>query len=209
MSDQGGLPFDEDEAFRKEEATWWIAHLREILAEGGRRYEAREACPHCNTRNAALLPRGGQNTVRCANCGKLLYNAPKTETGEQPRTVATVRQTIRPSQQARIFDRDRARCVLCGRGDVPLTIGHLMSVADGLRLGASEREISDDVNLAAMCESCNSGLGRRSVTPGTYARILLHLIRATAEAECNPVAAADLDLVVHPVDFDSARSRRP
>lgn len=178
MSQQGGLPFEEREALRKEEARWWIAHSREILAAGGRQYVSRSACPACGIRDAALFPKNGQNTILCARCGRLLYNAPKTETGEAPRTVATVRQNIKPSQQARIFDRDHARCVLCGRGDVPLTVGHLLSVADGVSLGAIESELNDDVNLAAMCESCNLGMGGRSVSPATYARILLHLIRA-------------------------------
>jgi predicted Zn finger-like uncharacterized protein len=185
MSVQDGLPFDDDPSFRREEATWWIAHYRQILAEGGRRYEARRSCPNCKTRDAALVPRNGQNTVRCAKCGHLIYNAPKTETGEQPRTVKTVRHQLKPSQQARIFDRDHCRCVICGRGDCPLTVGHLLSISDGLELGASEGELSSDVNLAAMCEACNAGLGRKSVSPSTYARIMLHLVRA-ASAAPNP-----------------------
>jgi len=190
VAEQESLPFDEPEAFRQQEGRWWFDHYRSILAAGGKRYAARSDCPNCNTREAALIPRGGQNTVRCANCGSLLYNAPKTETGEARRTVATVRQGLKPSQQARIFDRDHARCVLCGRGDVPLTVGHLPSVADGFALGASERELADDCNLAAMCEACNSGLGSSSVMPATYFRIMLMLVRA-ARAECADASVAD------------------
>ena len=183
MAEQDGLPFEEREALRREEARWWIAHAREILAAGGRRYDSRTDCPECRTKEAALVPRNGQNTVRCAHCGRLLYNAPKTETGEAPRTAATLRQDIKPSQQARILDRDHARCVLCGRGDVPLSLGHLLSIQDGLRLGATELELHSDENLATMCEACNLGLNSRSVSPATYARIMLHLIRASSDPE--------------------------
>lgn len=183
VAEQDGLPFEEREALRREEAKWWIAHAREALAAGGRRYESRADCPDCGTRDAALIPRNGQNTVRCARCGRLLYNAPKTETGEVPRTALTLRQDIKASQQARILDRDHARCVLCGRGDVPLSIGHLLSVQDGLRLGATAEELQSDENLAAMCEACNLGLSSRSVSPATYARIMLHLIRAKGKQD--------------------------
>lgn len=175
MPEQEGLPFEEREELRRESAQFWIDRSREQL---GRPYRSRKPCPDCGTTDAVLIPRNGQNTVRCQNCHRLLYNAPKTETGEVPRTVATVRRQIKPSQQARIFDRDHGRCVLCGRGDLPLTIGHLLSIEDGVALGANEDEIQDDANLAAMCEACNLGLSGRSVSPPTYARIMLHLIRA-------------------------------
>jgi Zn ribbon nucleic-acid-binding protein len=152
VAEQGGLPFEEREELRKEEAKWWIAHSREVLAAGGHRYIARQPCNACETADAVLYPRGGQNTVLCSECGRLLYNAPKTETGEAPRTVKTLRTQMRPSQQARILDRDHARCVLCGRGDQMLTIGHLLSIEDGARIGATALELNDDLNLAAMCD---------------------------------------------------------
>lgn len=117
--------------------------------------------------------------MRCQICHIHLYNAPKTETGQRPRTVKTLRRSIRPSQQARILNRDRGRCVLCASPH-ELTIGHLLSIEDGARLGATETELYSDANLAAMCEACNIGLrhGSRSITPRTYAVLLWHLIRA-------------------------------
>ncbi len=54
-------------------------------------------------------------------------------------------------QQARILDRDHGRCVLCGTHE-DLTIGHLLSLEDGARLGAATVELYSDANLAAMCE---------------------------------------------------------
>lgn len=120
-----------------------------------------------------------QTTVRCVNCYRFLYNAPRTETGEKPRTVKTLRRSIRPRQQARILNRDRGRCVLCASKH-ELTIAHLLSIEDGLALSAEEHELYDDANLAAMCEACNIGLrhGPRSVTPRTYLVIMFLLVRA-------------------------------
>jgi 5-methylcytosine-specific restriction endonuclease McrA len=161
----------------REEADWWIARMRRQLgAITG--YESRQPCPDCAITLAAMVSSNGQNIVRCARCGRHLYNAPKTETGQRPRTVETLRRAIKPSQQARILDRDHRTCVLCGRSDVQLTIGHLLSVDDGVTVGAKEIELYDDANLAAMCEACNLGLSRHSVSPRTYAVIMLHLVRA-------------------------------
>ena len=187
MSDQEQLPLGEREVLRREEASWWINRAREAL--GSPAYTARDPCPDCDITSAVLMRRGTQNVVRCASCGRALYNAPKTETGERPRSVHTVRESIKPSQQARIFNRDHGRCVLCGRDDTPLTVGHLLSIVDGLALGATERELDSDANLAAMCEACNLGLGSTSVLPATYARIIFHLIRAANQSATSAEAA--------------------
>jgi len=171
-----GMDEVERREFEKEEAGWWIARMREQLDI--QPYESREACPRCQITSAGMIPTNGQNVVRCARCGRSLYNAPKTETGEKPRTVETLRRGIKPAQQARILDRDHRACVLCGVSDGPLAVGHLLSVHEGMSVGATEEELSDDANLAAMCEACNLGLSRHSVSPRTYAVIMLHLIRS-------------------------------
>lgn len=137
-------------------------------------------CPDCGTTEAKRFPRvNGQAPVRCARCDKWLYFASKVETGEQPRTVQTVRRGLKPSQQARILERDQ-RCLLCGRTaeDVPLTVAHLVSVKDGVDAGLTDAEINDDANLAAMCESCNLGLSGRSVAPTTLVRHVAAAVRA-------------------------------
>ena len=188
MSDQEQLPLGEREVLRRESARWWINLAREAL--GCPPYTSRDPCPTCQITSAVLIRSGNQNVVRCACCGRALYNAPKTETGERQRSVLTVREAIKPSQQARIFNRDHGRCVLCGRDDAPLTVGHLLSIADGLALGATERELDSDANLAAMCEACNLGLGSTSVLPATYARIIFHLIRAANQSARTPEAAS-------------------
>lgn len=178
-----GLDEGEHHDLVKEEADWWIARMRKQLGSITR-YDSRLECPDCGIKNASVAPSNGQNVVRCAKCGRHLYNAPKTETGERARTVATLRRGIKPSQQARILDRDHRTCLLCGRADVQLTIGHLLSIEEGVAVGATETELYADANLAAMCEACNLGLGRHSISPRTYAVIMLHLgaaetVRAT------------------------------
>ena len=84
---------------------------------------------------------------------------------------------IHVARDPQILDRDHGRCVLCGSSD-DLTIGHLLSVADGFALGALESELNDDANLAAMCEGCNAGLGARSVSARTYLVIMFRLVQA-------------------------------
>ena len=107
----------------------------------------------------------------CIGCGRFLYNAPKTETGEAQRSVTTVHNGIKPKQRARIILRALGRCELCG-STKNLHIGHLLSVTDGLALGLTEAQLNDDANLSAMCEECNLGIGKDSVTARLYAALL-------------------------------------
>jgi 5-methylcytosine-specific restriction endonuclease McrA len=141
-------------------------------------YQSRVPCPDCHTTDAHLNTRGHQATVRCADCDRFLYNAPHIETGAKHRSVKTLRRSIRPAQQARILDRDHGRCVLCGTHD-DLTIGHLLSLEDGQRLGATTVELYSDANLAAMCEACNAGLrhGPKSISARTYLTIVWRLLQ--------------------------------
>lgn len=160
----------------RETARFHIARARELLRRGGKPYPARP-CRWCASTNGILLETNGQNTVYCGDCGKHTYNAPKTETGQRPRTAQTVRVGIKPGQQARIFDRDQGRCILCGSTET-LTIGHLLSVDEAEALGERGPIVNDDANLAAMCEACNLGLNRHSVSPRTYAVIMYRLVQA-------------------------------
>jgi 5-methylcytosine-specific restriction endonuclease McrA len=115
---------------------------------------------------------GSQDTVRCAACNRHCYNAPRSETGRPTRSLRT-RPTIKPSQRARILLRDNATCVICHRANVPLDLGHLISVHDGPAFGLTEPELFSDENLAAMCDSCNSGLSSATVPLRFLAAALL------------------------------------
>ncbi len=118
VGDETLFPFDEAEQLRLEERQFWLRRAREQV-QPLEAFTARAPCPGCETTHAYLIRRNGQNCVYCSACGRHLFNAPKVETGERPRTVRTVRKDIKPSQQASILDRDHGRCVLCGRSDVP------------------------------------------------------------------------------------------
>jgi hypothetical protein len=157
-----------------------VSQLRDRLRAGERvPYIPSRECRWCGSDAAELEQSGTQLPVRCRDCGRVSYNAPKAEVGLAHRSVRTLRANISPSQQARILERDHGRCVLCGTTE-EITIGHLLSVADGMRVGATIQELNDDANLAAMCQACNIGLSDRSVSLLTYT-ILGYLLRAEVQ----------------------------
>lgn len=132
----------------------------------------RDPCA-CGNRTGRIETRNGQDCVFCAKCGSYRYCAPKNETGREVRSLRT-RPDIKPRQRARILDRDNGTCVLCHRFGVPLDVGHLISVDAGRKLGLDDAELYDDDNLAAMCQSCNSGLSSKPVS----LRFAVALLRA-------------------------------
>ena len=129
-------------------------------------FQMRRACANCESPFGRLEKRGNQNCVFCVVCGTFVYNAPKTETGERPRSVTTVHRNIRPRVRAKVLLRANSRCELCGAGgnERQLHVSHLVSVDDGMAAGLSDLEINHEENLAAFCEECNLGLGGLSVT---------------------------------------------
>ncbi len=154
-----------------------ISQLQRQLADGATiDYRPSRPCPRCGGVDAAIHQAGTQLPVTCTKCNRVSYNAPKSELGLVERSVKTLREDISPSQQARILNRDHGRCIFCGSHD-HLTIGHLLSVRDGFRVGATRQELFDDANLAAMCEGCNAGLGTRSVSLSTYV-VMSYLLRS-------------------------------
>jgi hypothetical protein len=156
-----------------------VAGVRDAVDTTDRSFKARSPCPSCHTTRAFVVMKGHQATVRCSRCARFLYNAPRHETGARPRRVRTLRRAIRPSQQARILDRDHGRCILCGRRS-DIVIAHLLSLRDGHRLGVTAAELYCDANLAAMCEACNIGLSHSagSVSARTYVSILRWLVQS-------------------------------
>jgi len=170
------------------EATAVFHQDRAYEALGWKAYHSQRACPKCGSYDGQLREDRGQNVVRCRHCKSHVYNAPKTETGQKQRTVATVRRGLKPSQQVRILERDGS-CVLCGSRD-SLTIGHALSLNDAQALGEVGPYLDSDENLFAMCEACNLGLGGRSVLPKTYHLIVLRLIQARLQREGHRAASA-------------------
>jgi 5-methylcytosine-specific restriction endonuclease McrA len=127
----------------------------------------------CGSLDGYIKPNNGQDTVWCNNCGKYQYNASRELTGRAVRSKRK-RPNIKVGKRARILLRDSARCVICHHADRPIEVGHLISEAEGEALGMTDDELIHEDNLAAMCDSCNSGLGSMSINP----RILIGLIRA-------------------------------
>lgn len=124
--------------------------------------DMRKLCP-CGGSAGRIEERNGQDCVYCLDCGAYQYNAPRTETGREQRSLRS-RPAIAPSKRARILERDNYTCVLCHRTDAPLSIGHLISVESGQQLGLTDTDLYDDENLAAMCAECNAGLSKTPVS---------------------------------------------
>ena len=132
-----------------------------IAAAAHEPYTMRAPCPRCGSTRGSLKETGAQDCVYCLDCATFCYNAPRAETGKPVRHVRT-RARIKPKQRARIIMRANTRCELCGASK-ELHVGHLLSVDAARKEGMPEEEINSDENLAAICESCNYGLGDEPV----------------------------------------------
>lgn len=135
------------------------------------RYTMRKPCP-CGSQVGYITEVNLQDTVRCLACNRHCYNAPKTETGRAPRTVTTVHNGVKPGLRSRILERDGHRCVLCHAIDVPLHVGHVVSVEAGMAVGLSDAEINDEENLITQCAECNLGQGSQPISLSVAIRIL-------------------------------------
>jgi 5-methylcytosine-specific restriction endonuclease McrA len=129
----------------------------------------RAPCAKCGCAVGRIYAKGSQDCVYCLECGAFQYNAPRTETGKEVRTLQTIRG-IPPSQRSRILERAHGRCELCGsRND--LTIAHILSVKDGFDF-LTDVHLNSDDNLMALCAECNSGQGHHSMPPWLVAALL-------------------------------------
>jgi hypothetical protein len=137
-------------------------------------FPLRAPCRHCGHDRGAVIVKGGQNCAHCRECTAFAgYNVPKTETGEVPRTVSTVRNGIKPRQRIRVLERDGGQCVACGAIGQLMHVAHIVSVKDAFAFGLSDDETNDDENLAALCEECNLGMAALSFRPKMLLAILL------------------------------------
>ena len=144
-------------------------------------YRMREACRQCGCNDGYLERKGGQAVVRCRDCDRYCYSAPKHELGEAPEPVRS--DGVSSSVRYLVAERAHFRCELCGRTEndgVTLEIGHLISEYD-LRQARLALRFADAVeNLAFLCRPCNLGMGRRSLP---LHDLLVFLIRRQLDAE--------------------------
>jgi hypothetical protein len=112
-------------------------------------------CEHADTE---ILPKGPHYGRWCLGCEMFLGWVPKSELGIERRSL-TSRQGIKPKVRALIFDRFGNACMTCGRmaPDVQLQVDHIIPVELAKRFGLYDDLIESDLNLAPMCEECNSG----------------------------------------------------
>lgn len=135
----------------------------------------RKECPSgactCGCIHGAIEEKSGQDVVRCDDCGKWLFNAPRTLTGRKRRTLSTTHELIGAKARWRVIERANGLCEVCG-SCVNLQVGHVVSVADGHAAGLDDVSINSDENLICQCAECNSGAGKRTIPLYMYVRIL-------------------------------------
>jgi hypothetical protein len=136
-------------------------------------YKMRAPCSQCGCEFGILRTVGFQDTVKCHQCGLFQYNAPRKETGK-PQLHVPMREKISPSLRAEVLTRSGCACELCHRMGIPLTVAHLLSLEAGRAAGLSEDELNSEENLSAMCEACNSGIGKNPVP----LRVMIAIIQA-------------------------------
>lgn len=135
-----------------------------------------DGCRHCGIVDGYITTRNGQDCVFCERCNRFQYNAPRVETGREPRTVTTVHEGVKPGQRSRIIMRDQARCVFCSSKE-SLHVGHLLSVSVGLSMGLTEVQLNHDDNLVTTCAECNLGQGDEPIAPWIIAHVLRWRLR--------------------------------
>lgn len=141
-------------------------------------YQMRAPCG-CGSTDGRVEERNGQATVFCCGCGRWQYNAPKKERGLAPATLR--RDGISPSQRYRVMERAGFRCEFCGSAadETTMHIGHLLSVDDCREWGLPDRFVDETDNLAWLCETCNLGMGRKSLS--LHAALVFACRRVVAE----------------------------
>lgn len=139
----------------------------------------KERCAQCDptglSREATARWVSGQHTFRCRHCGTYLFCLPKKDSGTPQRSVKS-RPDIDLAMRAEVLERDRSKCLLCGRTPehgVVMHVSHVVSVDDCKRLGVPEPAWNEEFNLCTLCEECNLSQGNRSFHPvHLFARLI-------------------------------------
>lgn len=139
-------------------------------------YTLRESCKWCNFTLGRMQTRNGQDCVYCGQCDRFLYNAPKTETGREVRSVTTNRIGIPPSQRSELMERANRRCEVCGKSSDQsvMHVGHVVSLKHADKTNLTPEELNSNENLMILCDECNLGWGENPLP----ARMLIAVVTA-------------------------------
>jgi 5-methylcytosine-specific restriction endonuclease McrA len=112
----------------------------------------------CLHERTEIVPKGPHYGRWCLDCHDFRGWVPKDELGVPKRSL-TSRPGVKPKMRALIFDRFGNACMACGRmaPDVQLQVDHIIPVGLAKKFGVYDDLIESDLNLAPMCEECNSG----------------------------------------------------
>jgi hypothetical protein len=167
---------DPDEEYNGSKPSGGFSGARAEMLSKRLEYQLRE--PHCGQMRG-FQDRANPQKILCWECGSYCFFAKKVEIGEKPLTVSTARSSgFKPAFRFRVIERQHGRCWLCG-ADGPFHMSHLLSIDDGIKVGASPLELVDEANIVALCEECNLGMGRVSATISTYThRLMAELLQA-------------------------------
>jgi len=136
--------------------------------------------PSCNgNTNGVIVPKSGQDIVRCSICLAYDHAASRQDTGRAVRTVKTVHEAINLKLRCQVLLRANRQCELCGKSDdnAVMHVGHAISVKAGIDNGMSESEINNPENLVCLCDECNLGMGDEPIPLRFMLRVVTARVR--------------------------------
>ena len=141
---------------------------KEIVTED---FKLRNPCKVCNNTTAFVTKSNMQHVAYCDNCGAYAYSPSKVDLGMKNETQTRMAKANQ-NKRMRIFARDSARCVICGKtgADDALHVAHIISDHEGQGLSKKYSDfpadfVYSDYNLFVCCSECNLGQGKESLAP--------------------------------------------
>ena len=122
-----------------------------------------DKCKRCGSNSLNTRQNGVHVELFCESCDSHQKFISRRELNLESRTVQSVHKSIKPKLRTKVLLRANTHCEMCGKGNVLLHVGHLVSVEAGIEAGLETDQINHDENLCAMCAECNLGLGGDAV----------------------------------------------
>jgi|TARA_R100000093_G_scaffold68986_1_gene40930 5-methylcytosine-specific restriction endonuclease McrA len=126
----------------------------------------------CGATEGTVSPAGPHYRLDCDN-GHYIKFVSKKELGIAQRSVRS-HPDIAPNIHYKVMERAGGMCELCGShsDEFPLHVDHILSIYDAKNMDIEIRIYESMDNLMALCEECNLGKGRTSLSPRVYAALL-------------------------------------